>query len=375
MRLVPTNCVKVGTSLAKDIYNDKNSILLKKGVELTESLVKKIENNGVFTIYIDDGYSNKEITEVIKPELKQKAVNAIKETFKSISKMNKKALANDDLHFKEKLRLKSMDKYVTSLKSISERIIDDLTNNHTLMINLVDIKNIDTYTYDHSLNVAILSAVLGIELKLTKNELYKLFMGALLHDIGKAFIDSEIITKTTELTEEENEILMQHSLLGYEYLKESYGLDATSKIIALQHHENYDGTGYPKHAEGTQIHRFSRIVAIANVYDAMTSDSSNSRALPANEVIEYIMANCGSQFDFELASLFVRKIIPFPEGTIVNLSNGKIGIIEDVISDFPMRPVIKIFEKNVPIDQFKTINLMEETNITILSVRYEDPNS
>lgn len=375
MRLVPTNCAKIGATIGKDIYNDKNSILLKKGVELTESLVKKIENNGVFTIYIDDGYSNKEITEVIRPELKHKAVAAIQDTFKSIIKMNKKALASEDLHFKEKLRLKSMDKYVHTLKSISEKIIEDLTNNHTLMINLVDIKNIDTYTYDHSLNVAVLSAVLGIELKLTKNELYKLFMGALLHDIGKAFISSDIITKTTELTEEEEDILMTHASLGYDYLKESYGLDATSKIIALQHHEKFDGTGYPKHAEGTQIHRFARIVAIANVYDAMTSDSANSRALPPNEVIEYIMANCGTQFDFELASIFVRKIIPFPEGTIVNLSNGKIAIVESVISDFPLRPTLKIFEKNVKVENFKTIDLMKETNITIISVRYEDPNS
>ncbi len=375
MRLVPTNCAKIGTLIAKDIYNDKNSILLKKGVQLTESLVKKIESNGVFTIYIDDGYSNNEIAEVIRPELKRKAISAIKDTFSSISKMNKKALASEDLHFREKLKAKSMEKYVQSLKSVSERIIEELSSNHTLMINLVDIKNIDNYTYDHSLNVAILSAIMGIEMKLTRTEIYKLFMGALLHDIGKAFISSDIIKKQGTLDEKEAELMMMHPTLGYDYLKESYGLDATSKIIALQHHEKIDGTGYPKHAEGDQIHKFARIVAIANVYDEMTSDTPYSRAIPPNEAIEYIMANCGTQFDFDLASVFVRKIIPFPEGTIVNLSTGKIGIVESVVSDFPLRPVVKIFQKNVPIDQFQVIDLMKETNVTILSVRYEDPNS
>ena len=361
MRLVPTNCVKLGTTLAQDIYNDRGSILLKKGVELTDSLINKIESNGVFTIYIDDGYSNKIIEEIIRPELKQKAVQSIKETFKSIGKLNKKALSNDDLHFKEKLKLKSMGNYLESLKGVSERIIDELSHNHSLMINLVDIKNIDNYTYEHSLNVAILSTIMGIELKLTRNELYKLFMGALLHDIGKAFVSSEQ--------------MMTHPQLGYDYLKESYGLDATSKIIALQHHEKVDGTGYPLHAEGRQIHKYSRIVALADVYDAMTSDTSYSKAMAPNEAIEYIMATAGTHFDFDLARVFVRKIIPYPEGTIVSLSDGKIAIVESVIADYPLRPTVKIFEQGVPVEHFKSLDLMTSTNITILGVRYEDPNT
>lgn len=144
MRLVPTNCAKIGSSLAQDIYNNRGSILLKKGVVLTPTLIEKIENNGIYTIYIDDGYSDIEIEEIIRPEVKQKAVQAIKETFSNISKMNKKAMASDNLHFKEKLRLKSMKNYVDSLKGVAERIIDELVSNHSLMINLVDIKTLIT---------------------------------------------------------------------------------------------------------------------------------------------------------------------------------------------------------------------------------------
>ena len=374
MRMVPTNCAKLGTSLAQDIYNERGSILLKKGVELTETLISKIEENGVYTIYIDDGYSNKVIEEIIRPELKMKAVESIKSTFASIQKMNKQAMNKENIHFKEKLQLLSMGKYLGSLKNISERIIHELSNNHTLMVNLVDIKNIDNYTYEHSLNVAILSTILGLELKLTKNELYKLFMGALLHDIGKAFIPSEVVMKKGTLNEEETEMMMAHAQLGYDYLKESYGLDATSKIIALQHHEKIDGTGYPQHAEGKQIHKFAKIVAIADVYDEMTSDTSYSRAIPPNEAIEFIMASAGTHFDFELTAIFSRKIIPYPEGTIVNLSDKRIGIISAVVPDFPLRPKVKIFEKGAPVDQFKEVDLLETTNLTILGVRYEDPS-
>lgn len=167
---------------------------------------------------------------------------------------------------------------------------------------------------------------------------------------------------------------MEHPQLGYDYLKESYGIDATSKIIALQHHEKVDGTGYPLHAKGQQIHKFSRIVSIANVYDRMTSDTNNSKALPPNEALEYIMASCGTEFDFDLANIFVRKIVPFPEGTIVDLSDGHIGIVSAVVPDYPLRPQVKLFEKNQPIESFKEIDLMKETNITIVQIRYEDPN-
>jgi hypothetical protein len=94
-----------------------------------------------------------------------------------------------------------------------------------------------------------------------------------------------------------------------------------------------------------------------------------------NEAIEYIMATAGTHFDFDLARVFVRKIIPYPEGTIVSLSNGKIAIVESVIADYPLRPRVKIFEQGVPVEHFKSLDLMTSTNITILGVRYEDPNT
>ncbi|MBN2898320.1 MAG: HD domain-containing protein, partial [Clostridia bacterium] len=192
---------------------------------------------------------------------------------------------------------------------------------------------------------------------------------------GKAFIPSEVLSKQGTLSETEIDIMRAHPQMGYDYLKDSYGLDATSKVVALQHHEKVDGTGYPQHAEGNQIHKYARIVALANVYDSMTSDTPYSKAMPPNEALEYIMATAGSHFDFDLTNIFVRKIIPYPEGTIVSLSNGKIAIIETVVSDYPLRPVVKIFKPGVPVDEFESLDLMKATNITITGVRYEDPNN
>lgn len=372
MRIVPTNCVIGEAYLAKNLYSSTGNNLLKKGTLLTESLLKRIEENNIYTIYIDDGYSSQEIEELIRPELKQKAIQTLKETFTYIEKSN----AHDkkmDLGLRKNLMIKSMEKYISGLKAIAEIIIEEIGANHQLMINLVDIKNLDNYTYEHSLNVAIMSLIVGIEMKMNHKEVSQLFLGALLHDVGKTMIPKDIVTKETPYTEDEEALLKMHPTLGYDYLKENYGFPNTCKMAVLQHHERYDGTGYPKGLPGNIIHRHAKIIAIADAYDSMTSDTYQSRALPPNEALEFIMGSSGTQFDHEIATIFTRKVVPYPEGTIVQLSDLSYGVVVQVNIDFPMRPVLRILEKNVPTDKMKTIDLMINTNITILGIQYIVP--
>ncbi|MGB3366764.1 MAG: HD-GYP domain-containing protein [Acidaminobacteraceae bacterium] len=372
MRIVPISAVKSEAVLAKHIYNATGNILLKKGVKLTQSLLLKIEENNVYTIYINDEYSNEEINDVIRPEIRQKAVHAVMETFKNIESSNRLSKSGDP-GLREGLIIKSMEKYLDTLKSISKFIIDDLTNNHNLLINLVDIKNIDNYTYQHSVNVAIISLVIGIEMKLSRENLQTLFMGALLHDIGKTLLPRTLLAKRETYTDEEAEIIKEHCELGYRYLKENFTLPTQSYIVALQHHERYDGSGYPKQAKGDLVHKFSRIVSIADCFDSMTSDRPTSKAAPVNEVIEYIMGSAGSQFDFDMATIFSRKVIPYPPGTYVKLSSGDVAVVRSINPNFPLRPKIEIINKSSS-DYRKEIDLMETTNIVIKNIQYEDPN-
>lgn len=372
MRIVPTNCVSGEALLAKDIYSDTGSILLKRGTKLTAALLKRIEDNSIYTIYIDDGYSHGEIQELIRPELKVKAIQTLKETFTFIEK----SLAQEkkmDLALKKQLMLKSMEKYIAGLKNISEIIIDEISANHQLMINLVDIKNLNNFTYEHSLNVAVLSLIVGIELKFTTTQLSQLFLGALLHDVGKTLLPRELVNKSEPYTEEEQILINSHPLLGYDYLKENYAFSIPSKMSVLQHHERFDGTGFPKGLPGSVIHKFAKIVAVADCYDLMTSDSPRNRAHPPNEALEYIMGSCGTHFDMEIAEIFSRKIVPYPEGTVVRLSDESLAVVVHVNINYPMRPVIRILEKNVPLNQLKILDLMKHTNITILNIQYIVP--
>ncbi len=372
MRIVPTNCVTGEAYLAKNLFNTSGNILLKKGTQLTESLLNRIEENNIFTIYVDDGYSDKEIQELIRPELKQKAVQALKETFSYIEKSNfmEKKL---DGSLKKNLMIKSMEKYISGLKAISEIIIDEITSNHQLMINMVDIKNLDNYTYEHSLNVAVMSLIVGIEMKMNQKDLSQLFLGALLHDVGKSMLPKEIIAKKDVYTEEETAIIKSHPSLGYEYLKENYAFQNACKMAVLQHHERYDGGGYPRGLKGDIIHKYAKIIAVSDVYDSMTSDTYQSRAVPPNEALEYIMGSSGSHFDHEIATIFTRKVIPYPEGTIVRLSDESIGLVTMVNINYPLRPVVRILAKNIPTESMKIVDLMVDTNITILGVQYVVP--
>jgi len=372
MRIIPINCVTHETKLAKTIYNDKGNILLRQGTTLTESLLNKVKQSGVNTIYIDDGYSDIEIEDVIKPELRFAAVKTIKETFQNIEQDLAKRL-NGNQHLHKRLQAKVMGKYVESLKGMSDAIIDDILKSHNMLVNIIDIKHVGEYTYEHSLNVAILSLITGIELRLSRHDLFSLFTGAILHDIGKVFLDKNILSAGDERTDLQEIAYQTHTEQGYNYLKDNSGFSATSKIVILQHHEHYDGTGYPNGTSGDAIHKNSKIVSICNTYDKLTSDSDNSPSVPANEAIEYIMGNAGTKFDFKIANVFVRKINPYPIGTLVELSDGKKAVVMDTNLDFPLRPIVQVLELvNENVIKKDILDLMKVSDVTIIKIRYLD---
>ncbi len=369
MRLVPVNCVRPGTLLGKTLYSGTGSILLKQGIELNPSLLSRLEENGVFLVYVDDGYSQQEIQDIIQPEVKHRAINSIRNVFDLIEKKPKHP--QDELQDVKKLLIhKSMGKYLDAVKAVSSQIIDNILSSQSLMINLVDIKSYDNHAYEHALNVAVLSLILGIESKLSRNHLHSLFIGALLHDIGKVLLP---VKASNSLSPEDQLILKAHPLKGYEYMKESHSIDGTAKAIILQHHEHYDGTGYPRGTPGEYVNVASRIVSIANCYDVLTSDTSAGPSVPPNEAMEYLMGAAGTEFDFDLVTLFVRKIIPYPPGTLVTLSNDQIAVVTEVNSNFPLRPVIRYVARGTGRISEVSIDLMKKNSILITGVQTIDP--
>lgn len=353
MRFTPTFCLREGMLLAKNLYGRNGDLMLKAGTILDARYVNGIKRLGYNGIYIEDDLSkNIEIESVINEDLKRETIKGIKNVFIYAEQQNVK---------KYNLKVEETKKHV-------ENIVDEILGNKNVMINMIDLKVFDDYTFYHSLNVAVLSIVMGVALKLNKNELYKLGYGALLHDVGKVFIKKETLNKPGKLTEKEFEEVKKHSELGYGYLKKEFDIPVKSYIGTLEHHERYDGTGYPSGKRGDDICLFGRIIAIADVYDALTSDRPYKKAFLPSEAMEYIMGNCGEAFDPELVLIFASKVAPYPIGTCVKLSNGKTGIVLQNYEDCCMRPKIRVFKYNNEDIENEIIDLKYDDNLKNVTI-------
>lgn len=353
MRYIPTLCLREGMVLAKSLYGNDGRLFLQQGQPIKQSFLSCIKQNGFQGVYISDQLSEDiEIKNVIDDQLRHSAAKAVRDIY--IQSINRNI--NQDA--------------ADNAKAIVRNIVDEIIENRNITVNMIDLKSYDNYTYYHSVNVGVLSIVVGVALGMNKTNLYKLGVGALLHDIGKVFIDKDIIEKPDSLTPEEFEEVKQHPGLGYQYLiNANLDLPISGLICILQHHERIDGSGYPDGLSGEKINKFSRIIAIADVFDAMTSDRPYRPAMMPSEVMEYLMGSTGTLFDPELVYQFTRKVAAFPLGTCVLLSNGFTAIVVKNYEDCCLRPKVKVIRSNDtnPI-YFDLKNDRCLSNITITSV-------
>ena len=330
MRFVPVSGLMEGMVVGKSLYDINRQLLLGKGRVIQKSYIERIEKLGYQGIYVDDDISKDiEVKDIISDELRMKAVQVVKDIFINTS-------------FNSYEDKKILSGKIQQTKELVANIIEEIIENNDSMVNLIDLKFFDDYTFFHSVNVTVLSVLVGVEMGLDREELYNLGLGALLHDIGKMFIDKEILNKPGKLTVDEYEQIKDHPKFGYNYLKETYEIPVSSYVAVLQHHEKFDGTGYPNNRDKDMIGVYGRIIGVTDVYDALISKRPYREALLPSEAMEYIMANGGIMFDVSITKIFARKVAPFPVGTYVKLSNGFIGIVVENYEEVCMRPKVKI---------------------------------
>ncbi|WP_026478230.1 HD-GYP domain-containing protein [Alkaliphilus transvaalensis] len=361
MRYIPIQYVKADSILAKPIVNSNGHILLNQGAKLTDGLIRKIKEMGFYSVYIKDENFDFEVEDVIKTEVRQRTRASLKNLLDS--SINIKKIGNGEI--------KSLQKKQEEVESMVKGIVDELFTQKDIVMNVVDIKSVDDYTYGHCVNVMLLAVILGIGANLNKSQLYDLATGALLHDVGKLFIPKEILLKPEKLSIDEYKQIQEHVSKGYEFLKNHTDLSAVARIISLQHHERVDGRGYPYQLKAEEIHIFSKITTITDVYDALTSDRYYRSALPVKEAIEYILGGGGQWFDPTLTEIFNRKVNPYPLGTLVKLSSGMVGVVESINNDNFQRPVIRVVKEQGRMVIPWLCDLFKERNIVIEEIIYQ----
>jgi len=214
--------------------------------------------------------------------------------------------------------------------------------NETAAVTLFKLRGFDEYTYTHSINVSILSVLLGKHQGLDKTTLLNLGLAGLLHDVGKAKIDGDILNKPGKLTESEFQAMKAHPLEGFNILKDQVGLDPEILRAVVEHHERYDGSGYPQGLKWTAIDRFSRIVSVVDVYDALTSRRVYKNAMAPAKALSLMFQMRSLQFPADDIDNFIRCIGVFPVGSFVRLSGGEYGIVASANPVRPTKPEVKV---------------------------------
>ena len=256
---------------------------------------------------------------------------------------------------------------VSSSSDVASQLVSEILSEPDAIVNLIDIKSFDDYTFTHNINVATLVILIGQTMELSREDLQELSIGALLHDVGKLKIPLTILNKEGKLTDAEFAEMKRHATYGYEILCRSSGISERSRMIALQHHERFQGMGYPRGLKGKDISLFARITAIADVYDALTTDRPYRVALSAYEAIKIVMSGVDTLFDPEILQYFIRRFSLYPSGSLVKLSDGSIGLVLKSNPQAVMSPIIKILRDKTgakPKERLE-VNLLNEQNLYI----------
>jgi HD-GYP domain-containing protein (c-di-GMP phosphodiesterase class II) len=319
--------VKSGARLAKPIYGTAGQVLLREGIVLNSRFADRLSELGISAVFIEGG--KVKVDEPIAVDVRLKASQALGSVGRGLEKVNLCAIVSD--------------------------ILDDVLSLRGIVESVSSICTYDGYTYTHSVDVSVISMSVGLQLGYKRHTLLELGIGGLMHDIGKLKIPYDIINKPGTLSEDEFDLVKTHTVQGYELIKNHKQVSSRSAAMVLEHHERWDGRGYPDGKKKREIQLFSAICGVADIYNAMTTTRSYRPAHPPHEVYEFILGMGDTFFDYEVIKAFARCIVPYPRGTLVRTSDLRVAQVVSNDTDHPYLPVVVFLDD--PED--KEVNLLK----------------
>lgn len=350
--------------LGEDIYDQRGNILLSAGIKIKDSYIDKIMDTGILEVKIIETIGELPFINSMKDE-GHKKISLLYEIKTDAKKLIQKNM--EKLFYNEKIDIKNIVEIVS-------KIIDELMENDEIVISLGHLRSVDDYTFEHSVNVCVLSLLIGISIGYEKKDLMDLGMGAILHDIGKMLIPQDIINKPGPLTPKEYEVVKKHTTYGFQIIKNNKNISQLSADIVLYHHERIDGLGYPRGKKGNELNVFAKIVAICDVYDALTSNRVYKKKIEPFNALTYIKRMTNIQFDSEIVNKFINCIGIYPLGSTVKLNTQEVGIVIGTNEVNPREPIVRIIvdkygkkiNNDMEIDIHKSSNIYVDRLVTQL---------
>lgn len=338
-----------GMKLGMDVYDLNGRSLLADGIILNEKNIQYLKRIGVSHLFIDDPVLKlPAVEDVVQEKTRIKAIMSAQHIFGDLINKGKFNLAPSD-------------------QTLVHGIVKEVMSNRSTILHLayIDRRHDDLFT--HSVNVCILSTMTAVSLGYcSEKELDALALGALLHDVGYALVPQGLLGKANP-SSEERETLQAHTTCGFELLRRIREFPLLAAHIALQHHEKFDGSGYPRKLAGEDIHKYSRIVALANEYDNMVTGRLNQKGLAAHIAYEKIVATGSTFFDPEVAEVFLSRIALYPIGTLIRLTTGQIGVVTEITPRMQHRPKIKLidYDRIASGENLPEMDLSAPDNLTV----------
>ena len=364
----------------KDIYLDNDFIAISKYIEIKDEDINRLKKWDIAEVFIKDleseGATHNSVQDFDKflreyKVFKNIYLNIIKQTKNNLGNFRHNNLVNRK-----------------ELNEIIDGLLDIMNRNLNSFIALLSIFNFDKedFYYVRSLNVAIISLIIGKGMKMSDAILKKLGLGAILYDIGLVKVPEKILNKQYKHTPEEYAEIKKHTVYGYKLMKSNFRFEEEMAAIALEHHEYYNGKGYPREISGNEIHLYARIVTVAHEAEKVMK---NNRILPDEkslnadknaekkllfDSVKYIMQGAKIKYDPTISKIFVGIFSVYPVGSVVVLKDSRKALVFATNGAFPIRPIIKIVsdESGKLITDGEVVNLVENNQIFINSIDRDD---
>lgn len=359
IRQIRINQVKENMIVAEDVYTENNELVLPCNTVLNSAIVKRLKQYNIYRI------------NVYEPEQEERT---LEEAHSGKTQLSHKGEMRDSVDFQQFKQ--KFDCTVKVLKKTFGRIlesddidgtnqltkqIDEIRKNGRGTLHVMEMLNCmreyDDVTFAHSISVSLLCLLIGEWMQFPERELQILSTCGLLHDIGKLRIPSEIISKPGKLTDEEYSKVKEHPTLGYHLLKDR-DLDERVKLAALLHHERCDGKGYPMRVHADKINQFSKIVMIADVYDAMTADRSYRAGMCPFKALGIMEEEGLQKYDPLVLMMFMEKTAQAYINSSVRLSDQSIGQIIAVNKNCISRPLVRVGDSFIDLSKRKDIQIV-----------------
>ena len=296
----------------------------------------------------------------VAPQKKLSKVDKIKETL-IVAKNNYNKLSDEFSRAMDDIR-SGGNLQIDVIQDQMATVVEGVSNNTDAYLLLTKLKGKDDYTYHHMISCSILATALGKELGLSKAELEELAIGILLFDIGKMKLPLSILTKEEKLNDEELQLIKNHVTDSVALLSKTKGVSSSTMTIAQDHHERYDGNGYPQGKKETQISLYASIAGLVDCYHAMTSERIFAKGIKHSEVVNQLYSRRNVDFKEELVEHFIQCLGSYPAGTLVELSTGEVCVVIEQNKVRRLRPKVMVLlnKEKKSNDYFPIMDLLTE---------------